>query len=1485
MSTMIVIKRSRIVEGAGYLVRRKHLIIAFRPALHLFLAIGIILGPLPLSLLLPANTPLSPKAVEAATFTVTKTADTADGACDSDCSLREAIIAANASLGSDTITLPSGTYNLTIPGVAGVDDVDPAIGDLDLKSGITVSGAGPSVTIIDASAIGTRAFDIPAALATTVGDITFTELTITGGNTTDLAGADNAGGAIRADSVVPSVFLDEVVIDGNMSGSAVYTATNLNITNSTITSNTGDGLLATCNGATSSFNRLTTIEASTISDNTGVGGLARSPGMGCIPTLNLTNSTISGNTGMGGLHVMGAVANLLNVTIFDHDNGHGIRPETSSSTDPQVNVKNTIVAQSGLGSCPTTSEVSGAKAITSGGNNLFDDAECSSISSDKTNTSPGLNSVLTNNGGATSTHALRSGSAAADAANDAGCPATDQRGQSRPVDGDSNGSQVCDMGAYEFVPAPGTIQFSVATYSASEGAGTVSVTLTRTDGTDGEVSVTAATSDGTATQESDYTSTSNSVIWANGVGGPKTFGITLLEDSIIEGSETVNLAISSPTGGATLGTQTSAVLTISDNEAGTLQFSSATYSVAENASTSAATISITRSEGSDGAVSVTAATATGGTATAGADYTSTSTTLSWGDGVSGAKTFTIPINNDADFEGNETVNLALSSVTGGATLGVQSTAVLTITDDEESPPGEVFVLDSTPSSADQCSSSVGPYSTIAAAISAATSGKTILVCPAIYKESVIVPASKDNITIMGAGNISPMNDSFVPDPSVHSIIDVSTACSAAACDNGILVDGADGTTVKGLVATGAESAGIDTAGTASPVGLTVHGNAIVGNDWFGIDANAVGGGTLSIASNLIMNNTGPGVGASFVCGVTSAAIDDNVAIDNGYKGISVREMGYTPECGPDSAIPKVSISGNTIISNEIAAFGGALTQSGNFNNTLHPVVVGYSAYGSALFLNGATVGALIRIEDEIMRVAAVDESAGTVSLARGQKGTTNAAHGDGLPIYAEAAAIDAYYLNSGPTLSSNPPQTGTVVSVNIDNNNVTGTGGPFSGINAGYLMGNFSAQEGNTSSVGTVSISGNTINGGGHLHIPEMLRYFGYADSCSSGSRFHDVGSVSLGTLDVKSNIINDGDMEGAGMLHATYVLQYAGNVNASCASGSVDGLTIGELQVSSNSLAGGMIDVSGLLAMSNTDYTMVYASGFNATLGNVSIGAVKVSENQVSGGGSLSAATNPGLGLLSGFGSVYASSATVTVGTLSLEAVELNENQIEFGSLVAESMLDRVGKIEAYNSTVTVTGKFDIGTVKVNANAIEGGTLHITNIGYDAFNIYAGSSPSTVQLAGVDFNGLQVNGNTLTNAAVLDAGNAFYHLLYVSSLNSGDVISIGPVSIGGFSISNNSIAAPGYIDLNSGLYYAFRLDARNGATSSISGVSVGDIAINANTGADFIDAEHIMYNAFSVYASGTGSEAQLGTADGVTLGAMSISNNAVPNGYINAQY
>jgi hypothetical protein len=240
--------------------------------------------------------------------------------------------------------------------------------------------------------------------------------------------------------------------------------------------------------------------------------------------------------------------------------------------------------------------------------------------------------------------------------------------------------------------AAGTLQFSSATYFQLEGNSGTSlapITMTRTGGSLGTVGVSFATSNGTATAGSDYTATSGTLSWTNGESGAKTFNVAVQGDTTVEPDETVNLTLSSPTGGAALGTPTNATLTIVLDDAapanGTLQFSAAAYTVTEgNSGSSTATITVTRTGGSSGAVGVSFATSNGN-ATAGSDYTATNGVLSWADGDTAAKTFTVTVLGDTTVEGDEPVNLTLSSPTGGAGLGSPATSVLTITNDDTAP--------------------------------------------------------------------------------------------------------------------------------------------------------------------------------------------------------------------------------------------------------------------------------------------------------------------------------------------------------------------------------------------------------------------------------------------------------------------------------------------------------------------------------------------------------------------------------------------------------------------------------------------------------------------------------------------------------------------------------------------------------------------------------------------------------------------------------
>jgi DNA-directed RNA polymerase specialized sigma24 family protein len=119
-------------------------------------------------------------------------------------------------------------------------------------------------------------------------------------------------------------------------------------------------------------------------------------------------------------------------------------------------------------------------------------------------------------------------------------------------------------------PQPGTLQFSNASYAVNENGGTATITVTRTGGTDGAVSVHYATSNGTATAGSDYTAASGTLNFGAGETS-KTFTIPIINDNLVEGDETVNLALTSPAGGASLGSQATATLTIHSDDVATLQ--------------------------------------------------------------------------------------------------------------------------------------------------------------------------------------------------------------------------------------------------------------------------------------------------------------------------------------------------------------------------------------------------------------------------------------------------------------------------------------------------------------------------------------------------------------------------------------------------------------------------------------------------------------------------------------------------------------------------------------------------------------------------------------------------------------------------------------------------------------------------------------------------------------------------------------------------
>lgn len=228
-------------------------------------------------------------------------------------------------------------------------------------------------------------------------------------------------------------------------------------------------------------------------------------------------------------------------------------------------------------------------------------------------------------------------------------------------------------------PAAGRIQFSSAEYMAVESDEYAVITLTRA-GTEGEVTVNFSTENGSATDGLDYVGQSRAVTFEDGVATAEV-AIPLIDDYIREGAETVLLSLSDPSGGAVIGNRSNAVLKIGDNEkpaAGRLEFSAPRYTVSETAKS--VTLTINRVGGSTGRVTANFETRAD-TATDGEDYIGTNSVIGFGPGIT-SKTITIPLRDDGRDEGNERFFVVLTSTTGGAFLGANSSATVVIQEND-----------------------------------------------------------------------------------------------------------------------------------------------------------------------------------------------------------------------------------------------------------------------------------------------------------------------------------------------------------------------------------------------------------------------------------------------------------------------------------------------------------------------------------------------------------------------------------------------------------------------------------------------------------------------------------------------------------------------------------------------------------------------------------------------------------------------------------
>lgn len=329
---------------------------------------------------------LTPNA-SAASIEVTQEGDTVPDGCDlSGCTLREAVILANATPGHDTINLRNKTYTFALFG----SDNTAAAGDLDITDDVTIVGLGTNITFIDANNLD-RVFHV--APDNQVISVEIRNLTIQDGYV--LPGGSGANIFNNANLTLNNV----VVRRGDaVEGAGIYNTDNLVVNDSLITDNHasfGGGILS---------NDFVTLNNSTVNDNTATqsgaglrveGGFAdindsliadndadvRGGGIDNLDQTDVTRSTVGGNTAPLG----GGIYNTDDVDILEStveknvaDSGAGIYNESSLSIDRSTISENTAIEGAGIVNddaalAMLNSTISGNAAEVNGGG-LYNDA-------------------------------------------------------------------------------------------------------------------------------------------------------------------------------------------------------------------------------------------------------------------------------------------------------------------------------------------------------------------------------------------------------------------------------------------------------------------------------------------------------------------------------------------------------------------------------------------------------------------------------------------------------------------------------------------------------------------------------------------------------------------------------------------------------------------------------------------------------------------------------------------------------------------------------------------------------------------------------------------------------------------------------------------------------------------------------------------------------------------------------------------------------
>ncbi len=449
--------------------------------------------------------------------------------------------------------------------------------------------------------------------------------------------AGSGGGIYNYDGAVLTI--TNSLIDGNEAhqGGAVYSRfTELTIVDATIRHN----IARDAAGGMYIMGGTTVLSATTVHNNradAGGGGIVNWDAV-----FTVINSTVSDNTALsaGGMHIIGASdTNILNSTFaYNHKINTGGAGGIAGSSTATTTWQSSIVANNDGSQCLAFG------AWTSLDNNLSSDSTCAFTQPDDLQNRDPMLGPLADYGGPTPTRALMPGSPAIDAGDNATCPPTDQRGVTRPVDGDNDGAAVCDIGSYE-----ARQQIAISDAAVVEGDSdftSVVFTVTLTPTSTQPITVAYAVVGDTATAGVDFDAGEGTVTFAPDQS-IQFITVTVHGDTDDEPDETFFVDLAESPMADLVDAQ--AVGTIIDDD-GLPSLTISDQSVDEgNSGSIEAVFEVALSPVSGQTVSVDYRTKDG-TAVSGGDYAAISGTLSFDPGES-AKSITVTVNGDLIDEG------------------------------------------------------------------------------------------------------------------------------------------------------------------------------------------------------------------------------------------------------------------------------------------------------------------------------------------------------------------------------------------------------------------------------------------------------------------------------------------------------------------------------------------------------------------------------------------------------------------------------------------------------------------------------------------------------------------------------------------------------------------------------------------------------------------------------------------------------------------